>query len=32
MMTGWNELKVKAGKQAQVRALMRPYHVRLWKT
>lgn len=29
MMTGWNELRVKAGKQADVRALMKPYHGRL---
>lgn len=29
MMTGWNELRVKAGKQADVRALMKPRHGRL---
>lgn len=29
MMTGWNELRVKAGKQADVRALMKPHHGRL---
>ena len=28
---GWNEVRVKAGKQAEVRALMRPYHGSLWK-